>query len=82
MLFQNVLETKLSISIIKSMVTSSLLIACLHKTCCCPEVSDLRERAQVKCEVLANVVVVIEPKLYLLVTACTCSHGKRLNWTD
>ena len=30
------------------MVTSSLLIACLHKTCCCREVSDLSERAQVE----------------------------------
>ena len=45
---QNVLETKLSIYIIKLMVTSSLLIACLHKTCCCREVSDLSERAQVE----------------------------------
>ena len=50
LLFQNVLETKLSISIIKLMVTSSLLIACLHKTCCCPGNSDLRERAQVLSE--------------------------------
>lgn len=44
LLFQNIPETKLSISIIQVMVTKSLFIACLHKIVAVHDVSDLSNR--------------------------------------